>query len=545
MPPEATRAITKEPRESNFYLLPKIHKPDIPGRPIVSACSCPTVQISDFLDKLCRPLVEQLPSYIKDTNHALQLFQNFHFPDPQEPPLLFTMDITSLYTNIPHKDGLIALKHFLGRSTFNIHVPTILRLAELVLTLNSFQFGDSHFQQTSRVAMGTGMGPSYACLFVGYVESQISLQYSGPEPALFRRYIDDCVGIWTGNESDLLSFISYVNDFHPSLKFTYEISDSTLPFLDIKLMIQPGSQTIATSVHYKNTDSHSYLLYSSSHPNATKRAIPFSQFCRLKRLCSSENDFDLQATKMKQFFRERGYPEELVQQALSKAKRIPREEALTPKTKGDQEDRPILALTYHPHNTEVRKIVMKNFPILQSSPKLSETFELPPLMAFKRDRNLGDLLVRSAFQPSDPPQKHTPGNSRCERKNCKCCPFINTTTTIVKGPSGRQFSIRSNFTCQTCNVVYVVNCSLCGRAYVGETYRTLEERCKEHRDSIIRNQQTPVGVHFNTGMHSISHFSISAVWRNSSGDYLKRKFMEKHIINHLGTTVPDGLNIKD
>ncbi|XP_076442819.1 uncharacterized protein LOC143281494 [Babylonia areolata] len=185
LPPEATRAITKEPQESRFYMLPKIHKPDNSGRPIVSACACPTVQLSAFLDRLFQPLVEKLPTYIKDTNRTLELFHKFRFPNQLEPPLLFTMDITSLYTNIPHKDGLIALKHLLSNSPYNVHVPTILRLAELVLTLNSFQFGDSHYQQTSGVAMGTRMGPSYACLLVGYVESQIFQQYSGPMPALF------------------------------------------------------------------------------------------------------------------------------------------------------------------------------------------------------------------------------------------------------------------------------------------------------------------------------------------------------------------------
>ena len=80
LPCEATAAITKEPREGRFYLLPKIHKPGNPGRPIVSACSCPTTQISEFLDKIFQPLVQELPTYIKDTNHALQLFNDFTFP---------------------------------------------------------------------------------------------------------------------------------------------------------------------------------------------------------------------------------------------------------------------------------------------------------------------------------------------------------------------------------------------------------------------------------------------------------------------------------
>ena len=154
--------------------------------------------------------------------------------------------------------------------------------------------------------------------------------------AIFRRYIDDCVGIWPGDRSELLSFINFVNAFHPSLKFTHEISNSSLSFLDIKLKITPGSKTISTSVYYKPTDSHSFLLYSSSHPAATKRSIPFSQSLRLRRLCSDEEDFNSQAIQMSSFFQAREYPADLVQQALHQAKEIPREQALASKTVKDQ-----------------------------------------------------------------------------------------------------------------------------------------------------------------------------------------------------------------
>eukprot|EP00061_Rhincodon_typus_P003465 g20157.t1 len=45
---------------------------------------------------------------------------------------------------------------------------TLLCSAELVLTFNNFSFNSSHFLEVGGVAMGTRMGPSYACLFIGY-----------------------------------------------------------------------------------------------------------------------------------------------------------------------------------------------------------------------------------------------------------------------------------------------------------------------------------------------------------------------------------------
>ena len=52
--------------------------------------------------------------------------------------------------------------------------------------------------------------------------------------------------------------------------------------LDIKVSIEGNS--LCTSVHYKPIDSHSYLLYSSSHPSHVKNSIPYSQFLRRRRL---------------------------------------------------------------------------------------------------------------------------------------------------------------------------------------------------------------------------------------------------------------------
>ena len=51
LPSTARNLVINTPRTSHIYFLPKIHKTNNPGRPIVSACSCPTELISSFLDK--------------------------------------------------------------------------------------------------------------------------------------------------------------------------------------------------------------------------------------------------------------------------------------------------------------------------------------------------------------------------------------------------------------------------------------------------------------------------------------------------------------
>ena len=71
--------------------------------------------------------------------------------------------------------------------------------------------------------------------------------------------------------------------------------------------------SLCTSVHYKSTDSHSYLLYSSSHPSHVKNSIPYSKFLRLRRLCREDSDFSLKSEEMCHFFDKRGYPASVVQ----------------------------------------------------------------------------------------------------------------------------------------------------------------------------------------------------------------------------------------
>ena len=154
------------------------------------------------------------------------------------------------------------------------------------------------FKQINGVAMGTKMGPNYANLFAGYVEEQIFNQFNSPKPELFGRYIDDCLGATSCTKEELEQFIGFVNSFHPALKFTWEISETSVTFLDINISVQDNK--LATSVHYKPTDSHSYLLYSSSHPSHFKDSIPYSQFLRLRRLCSEDSDFNSKCTSTSQ-----------------------------------------------------------------------------------------------------------------------------------------------------------------------------------------------------------------------------------------------------
>ena len=140
LPSEATNLIIDNPKCARFYPRPKIHKTYNTRRPIVSNCSFPTERDSKYLDEILNPIVENLRSYVKDSTHVLNIFENLNYTDSHR-PILFTMDVILLYTVIPHGEGLKAIEHFLN--TRNVQDPptnTIIRLADFVLTWNVFEF---------------------------------------------------------------------------------------------------------------------------------------------------------------------------------------------------------------------------------------------------------------------------------------------------------------------------------------------------------------------------------------------------------------------
>ena len=192
------------PRTPPLYLLPKIHKPNMPGRPIISGCDSPTDKLSSFVDHFIKPLVPEIPSYIKDTNHFLEIIFNIPVPIPPT-TLLVSIDVTSLYTNIPHDEGTRATLEALSHTPPQpLQPPTQVfqQMLEYILKHNYFSFNNEFYLQTQGTAMGTRMAPSYANLFMASLEKQIlNTAPSQLKPLIWKRYIDDIFMIWPHGES--------------------------------------------------------------------------------------------------------------------------------------------------------------------------------------------------------------------------------------------------------------------------------------------------------------------------------------------------------
>ena len=136
--------------------------------------------------------------------------------------------------------------------------------------------------------------------------------YCCNKPVPDKIYKTCIIGATSMNYNRLLECFNFVQNLHPTIKFTYQISKTSL---DMNISLKQGILSIC--IHYKTTDSHSYLDYRSSHNPSTKNIIRFFEFLKLVRVCSNDADFEEKADKMTDFFINRHYPKSTIKRAVN------------------------------------------------------------------------------------------------------------------------------------------------------------------------------------------------------------------------------------
>ena len=131
------------------------------------------------------------------------------------------------------------------------------------------------------------------------------------QPSLWCCYIYDCVMIWCLRWEKQNEFINHLNSCHPTIKFTAQMSDNEVNFLNMTVHLEKDG-SLWTDLHCKLTDSHYYLLFFSAHPHHCKKRLPYSQFLRVKRICTRNKDFIKHSLKLVGQFKRRGYPDDLI-----------------------------------------------------------------------------------------------------------------------------------------------------------------------------------------------------------------------------------------
>ena len=162
----------------------------------------------------------------------------------------------------------------------------------------------------------------------------------------------------------------------------------------------------------------------------------------------------------------------------------------------------------------------------------------------RRPKSIKDTLVRAAVsRPSSTVCQCKP----CGDKRCKCCLQLQHTQVFHSKTTGKEYKIFCNVNCKTPNVVYLLDCHVCGSQYVGESVQPFNKRMNGHRSDLTKKTLLPVSQHFVSPGHSLEDFGRSKIYiidHNSSWKENQRQKKEIFWIRELQTLHPKGINKK-
>ena len=293
-----------------LYGLPKIHKPEIPLRPIVSFVNSPTYQSSKHLVSILTPLVGKSDSHMRNS----ELFSTFIAGQVlPSGTVLVSFDVISLFTNVPA--GLaVEVAHERLRKDTSLAEHTALsadQVANLRFCLDAtfLAYRGEHYQQTFGTAMGSPVSITAANLVMEDVERRALSTYPLPLP-FWKRYVDDTL---TALPQDKVHcFHEHLNSIESTIQFTVEMeSEGTLPFLDTKIAHHPDG-SLSTTVFRKTTHTDKYLDFKSHHPLAHKMAVAHTLFDRAEKICTDFRDSEKEKEHVTEVLQNNGYPRRLV-----------------------------------------------------------------------------------------------------------------------------------------------------------------------------------------------------------------------------------------
>ena len=207
--------------------------------------------------------------------------------------------------------------------------------------------------------------------------------------------------------------------------------------------------------------------------------------------------------------------------------------------------------TYNPHTTYIAEIAHRHWGFLKSKERLSKIFAEPPLIAYRRPKNLHDKLVSTKFKEKEK-EEDTNGCKPCGRTGCSWCRKIDSTTTFSDSKGERTFKIYHKLDCHSAWVIYMMECKICKLLYIGKSETKCNIRFNNHRSHIKNSiNSCELSEHFlhNRRTHDFENdVTITLIEQirkeyletNAKKDLLRRREIFWQL--KLNTEQPHGLN---
>jgi len=460
--------IPSNPSIPKLYGLPKLHKPEIPIRPIVSFINTPASILCTFIQKLLLNLTKFKPRFsISNSLELVNKIQQLDIDNSIGANLtMSSYDIINLYTSIPTNELPPIISNILRQSNINENlIVNILTILNFCLSQNFFIFNNKFYEQPIGLAMGNPLSPLMANIYMDYIEQNYIMKIQSIK--YWFRYVDDCLVFTNGTIDDLKNTSILLNAIHPNIKFTNEPEiDGKLNFLDLSLSRKDDK--IEFGIYRKDTQTDHVIHSTSNSPFQHKMAAFNCYVYRLLTLPLSITNYKKEVNILKQIAVNNGYNENIVQNIIEKTERKMMKEAASKTLNTDNNTAEIkyisLPFVNEKTNRSINRILTREFPNIRISHNSN----------FK----MGSVLINS----KDPTRK--------------------------LDKSG----------------VYKLECSDCKASYIGRTCRSLNTRIKEH---IKQVDKSSMGHHLKFNKHNLSPNTGSKLLHNiTSKNFLRLDLYE-------------------
>lgn len=433
---EKFKLSTYNSTDPKLYALPKIHKPNIPFRPVTACINTSTSPLSHMLSPIIKNLTNSDPYNI---NNSFVFKEKIAAAMVDDDDVMVSFDIVSLFTNIPVGLAIEIIDERWIEIQRYTSIPKVLFFEILNFCLvdgNYCVFRSTAYQQIFGMPMGNPLSTVIADIITRKLLDNVMEKLTF-QPKLFVKYVDDIFAIIPRNSVD--DTLSLLNAFHPRLKFTVETEvEGKIPYLDI--MVSRGQNNkLDTDWYRKSVSSSRILNFHSHHPTSQKTNTALNFISRVFDL-SSQKFHNSNKLVIKNILSYNNYPKKTINELIAKYYNRKRNNS-NKDVLGETENRNSTHQCYRAL-TYVKGISEKiNHVVKACKPEVQ--------LAYKTTKNLKNVFTR--LKDKVPLNKQT-------------------------------------------NVVYKIPClgdanggPPCQLSYVGQTKQYLEKRLNNHRRDILKS----------------------------------------------------------
>lgn len=454
-----------------FFATPKIHKENIPMRPIISTINSPTSHISKFMAGLLREAFSGYFKYsIKNSATFANLVNNKQLPPHYK---IVSLDAVSLFTNISLQLVLDIIDEEWHRIQNITTIPKnmFIDIIEFIFQSNYFVNDNIFYKQL----FGTPMGSSISSVLADITVTKCIMAAEEKLPFQFPfiyQYVDDL--IMSIPEDANQQLLDTFNEFNQHLKFTIEEeTERAVPFLDTKV-IRSEQNLVKLDWYQKPTSSNRYVNASSYHNIKMKINVILNMKQRIFDI--AHEDYRTSAiNRLYSILRNNGYAKNFLRKLLYS----------TPINRPNIEQQITDDTTNEPQPPEIKYITLPHIETVTD--KISRTF------------------------------KQTNNSIRIARYN------------LVTNKKFYTKLKQKIDTQDKTDAVYQLTCE-CNQLYIGQTSQTTKQRMTQHKsDAKLRPGRCALATHVNNTGHAVDyeHLKILETEKNLS----KRTFLEMCHIN--------------